>query len=130
MHLHGPSVEEIRLHRASEHEEPLDDDLGVVDLVDDQVEGLLHFERIVGAAAPEDFEVPTHHRQRCSQLVRDIREQAPLGRHRGLDSIEHGVKGPREFSDLVVAPLVTQTLIQRAAPDLVGGGGNASHLAQ
>ena len=78
----------------------------------------------------QDFEVAPCDGHRRPELVRHVRQQSPLGLHRRVEAVEHGIEGPGELADLVGVTLLAEPLLERAGTDLIGRRRDPSDAAQ
>ena len=88
---------------ARQPQKALDQPSHPVELGDRDANGRVELGRVV-ARNERRLEVSARDRERRSQLVRRVVDEAPLGGERALETVEHGVDRDRDVGDLVVRP--------------------------
>ena len=111
--------------RAGEHEQALEDPVGLAEVVADpsgEDGGVLRYRRRL---AGRNIDRDTHRCERCSQLVRRVRDEAPLRVERALEPAKEPVDRVTQFLQLVFRarqrePLVEVFLSARVSVYLTG----------
>ena len=106
---------------ASEGEEALEEPVDVVELAAEPTGERRRLRQSGGRACERDVERRAHRRERRPQLVRGVRDEAPLRLERALEPAEQPVDRVAELAQFVAGPPQVEPLVEVRGGELPGG---------